>query len=30
MKQFFAHFDEFREREIYIVGQDFFGAKLIP
>ena len=30
MKQFFTHFDEFRGREIYIVGQDFFGAKLIP
>jgi carboxypeptidase C (cathepsin A) len=30
MKQFFTHFDEFRGREIYIVGQDYFGAKLIP
>lgn len=30
MKQFYAHHEDFRGRELYIVGQDFFGGKMIP
>lgn len=30
MKQFYAHHEDFRGREVYIVGQDFFGGKMIP
>lgn len=30
MKQFYAHHQDFRNRPVYIVGQDFFGGKMIP
>lgn len=30
MKQFYAQHQDFRGREVYIVGQDFFGGKMIP
>lgn len=30
MKQFYAHHEDFRGRDVYIVGQDFFGGKMIP
>ena len=30
MKQFYAHHSDFRGRDVYIVGQDFYGGKMIP
>lgn len=30
MKQFLAQHQDFRSRDTYIMGQDFFGGKMIP
>lgn len=30
MKQFYMHHEDFKGRSTYIVGQDFFGGKMIP